>query len=108
MVWVERSPTARRIASSWYLSMNYPSPETGSHSLKEKISHYESLFNRVSATPDEELLSYIPSLITEQRNLFLCNIPSAEEVFSAMHGLDPESSPGIDGFTGHFEGCVGK
>lgn len=44
----------------------------------------------------------IPSLVSELENTSLTTVPSSEEILSAIKCMDPSSSPGPDGFNGHF------
>ncbi|KAL6203455.1 hypothetical protein ACLB2K_027155 [Fragaria x ananassa] len=54
-------------------------------------SHETGLISRV-----------IPSMVTDDENVSLTDIPSSEEIFFAIKGMDLDSAPGPDGFNGHF------
>lgn len=47
-------------------------------------------------------LTFIPNLLTQADNANLMRPVSMGEIKSAIFGLDPDSSPGADGFPGHF------
>lgn len=40
--------------------------------------------------------------ISKSKNYVFCTIPSNEEILAAIKYMNPSSSPGNDGFTGHF------
>lgn len=48
------------------------------------------------------MLQHIPALVTLEDNNFLLRPVVLEEVRNAVFGLDPDSAPGPDGFTGIF------
>ncbi|KAK9904622.1 hypothetical protein M0R45_000540 [Rubus argutus] len=67
------------------------------------VDFYSSLFARVADYHDASLVNQvIPSLVSEEDNYALIAPPSAEEIFMAIKSMDSDSSPGPDGFNGHF------
>lgn len=68
----------------------------------QAVEFFSSQFSSSGCVYNSELLQVIPSIITEDDNLKLCNIPDEKEILQAVKGLDPTSAPGPDGFTGCF------
>ncbi|KAL6191890.1 hypothetical protein ACLB2K_038279 [Fragaria x ananassa] len=50
----------------------------------------------------EGMSRVIHSLVTEEENNRLIEVPSSDEIWSAIKSMDPDSAPGPDGFNGHF------
>ncbi|KAF9619067.1 hypothetical protein IFM89_005081 [Coptis chinensis] len=72
--------------------------EIGKHIVK----HYFDKFRKVDHNIDWELIHNMPQEMQSEDNEFLATIPSAEEVKAAVFHLNPNSSPGPDGFSGYF------
>ncbi|XP_042484156.1 uncharacterized protein LOC122064513 [Macadamia integrifolia] len=71
--------------------------------LSSYIVNYYEEFHRLSITsPHPELLDCIPCIISDDDALYLEAEPSSEEIKKAIWELDPNSSPGPDGFSGKF------
>ncbi|XP_042487034.1 uncharacterized protein LOC122067264 [Macadamia integrifolia] len=71
--------------------------------LSSYIVNYYEEFHRLSVTsPHLELLDCIPCIISDDDALYLEAEPSLEEIKKAVWELDPDSSPGPDGFSGNF------
>lgn len=70
------------------------------------LAFFQNLLTEDTLLPDEEataeLLQYVPSLVTVEDNHLLLRPVELEEVRKAVYGLDPDSAPGPDGFTGVF------
>lgn len=67
---------------------------------------FEALFKASPFIMHEELFENYPSLVTEEMNDKLSEIPSAQEIWDSVYQLSADSAPGVDGFTGHFfRGC---
>nr|XP_027123281.1 uncharacterized protein LOC113740010 [Coffea arabica] len=49
-----------------------------------------------------DLLQHIPKILTDEENSLLEQVPSEEEVRSAMFAMDGESAPGPHGYTDKF------
>ncbi|XP_026459123.1 uncharacterized protein LOC113359755 [Papaver somniferum] len=64
------------------------------------ISYFEDKFRYQEVTYSPDFFQDIPKIVTEEDNLFLDAIPIEEEVKKAVFELDPDSSPGPDGFAG--------
>lgn len=71
------------------------------------LDFYKELYNVDNISSDSgELLSVIPSLVTDEENSFLSAIPSFDEVKSTGFSMDPHSAPGLDAFSGLiFQHC---
>lgn len=66
------------------------------------VQHFSQLF---AATPyhiDEALFQGYQSRLDAEDNLCFTRLPESYEILEAIKSLSPESSPGIDGFTGYF------
>ncbi|VFQ67857.1 unnamed protein product [Cuscuta campestris] len=68
----------------------------------EATSFSNTLFRHEEADLCPEILDNIPLTLNHNDNLFLCSLPTMEEVKTAIWDLCPDSSPGPDGFIGHF------
>ncbi|XP_042485796.1 uncharacterized protein LOC122066038 [Macadamia integrifolia] len=66
---------------------------------------YEDFHKGVPVTDHLDLLDAIPRLIDDVDLLSLDSIPSPNEIKRAVWDLDPESSPGPDGYPGYFFHC---
>lgn len=66
---------------------------------------FQALFTD-NAIPDEDsvtkLLDSVPQLVSDSSNQTLLSPVTLAEVKTAVYGLDPDSSPGSDGFSGKF------
>nr|XP_028947429.1 uncharacterized protein LOC114820607 [Malus domestica] len=67
------------------------------------VNFYQSLYNS-SFTPTgiEDVCGVIPPMVSEEENLSLSCLPSADEIRSVVFSMDPSSAPGPDGFPGSF------
>ncbi|XP_042481164.1 uncharacterized protein LOC122061767 isoform X2 [Macadamia integrifolia] len=71
--------------------------------LKSYISsYYESFHGAAQLTPHWKLLDNIPQVLGDGENDILLAVPSKDEITKAVWDLDPDSSPGPDGFSGVF------
>ncbi|VFQ72543.1 unnamed protein product [Cuscuta campestris] len=68
----------------------------------EALHFFNSLFTEEPSHPHAEFIFNIPSLLTPADNNLLTSLPSLEEVKEAVWDLNPDSSPGPDGYSGHF------
>ncbi|XP_026460828.1 uncharacterized protein LOC113361980 [Papaver somniferum] len=66
------------------------------------VSHFQKKFEEQPVNIKEELLDVVPQLINDKDQQCLDAIPSAEEIKKTVFNMDPESSPGPDGFYGIF------
>ncbi|XP_026430512.1 uncharacterized protein LOC113327547 [Papaver somniferum] len=66
------------------------------------VNHFQKKFEEQSVTVKEELLEAVPQLIDEEDQKYLDEIFSIEEIKKTVFDMDPESSPGPDGFSGFF------
>ncbi|XP_004301904.1 PREDICTED: uncharacterized protein LOC101292910 [Fragaria vesca subsp. vesca] len=65
--------------------------------------YYLDLFAKHVDYVDSGLVdNIIPSMVTEEENIFLTTIPSPEEILKAVKAMDLDSALGPDGFNGHF------
>ena len=62
------------------------------------LNNYDSS-NRIA---QEEMLKHIPKLITEEDNRFLNEPFTLQEVKIALFSMNPDKSPGLDGFQAFF------
>ncbi|XP_060210493.1 uncharacterized protein LOC132637420 [Lycium barbarum] len=68
----------------------------------EAVNFYSRQFAADRCPDDFNLLKHIPIVITEEHNHELVELPSEEEIKSAIFGLSGDSASGPDGFTGCF------
>lgn len=66
------------------------------------VHYYQTSFERSQTAQYEEILQYIPNLLSEEDNDFLLAIPTIQEVKQAVLDLSPTSAVGPDGFPGSF------
>ncbi|XP_026395945.1 uncharacterized protein LOC113290569 [Papaver somniferum] len=66
------------------------------------INYFEEKFKFKEVEISESLLKAIPTSITEHDQAMLDAIPTSEEIKQVIFEIDPESSPGPDGFSGSF------
>lgn len=73
---------------------------------QEAVKFFQDLLSADGSVSDQgtmdEFLDYIPTLLTASDNVFLLRPITLEEVHQAVFRLDPDSSPGPDGFPGKF------
>ncbi|XP_060196130.1 uncharacterized protein LOC132625487 [Lycium barbarum] len=68
----------------------------------EAVNFYSQQFSQEDLIGDENLLSFIPVLVDQNRNDLLCQMPSIDEVKKAVFNLSGSSASGPDGFPGVF------
>ncbi|XP_043687692.1 uncharacterized protein LOC122638906 [Telopea speciosissima] len=68
----------------------------------EAARFFAELFSTQGVRNDEDLLDFIPRVVTDDDNVALLHIPSKEEVKKAVFALSKDSAPGLDGFFGYF------
>ncbi|XP_043689272.1 uncharacterized protein LOC122640183 [Telopea speciosissima] len=68
----------------------------------ETVRYLSNMFASQNCQQDEDLLMYIPSLVTVVENEKLMALPSMEEVRAVVFDLSTDSAPGPDGFIGYF------
>ncbi|XP_043693090.1 uncharacterized protein LOC122643542 [Telopea speciosissima] len=69
---------------------------------EQLVSHYKNFYKRGVTTRNDDLLAYIPSLVTDADNVILTAIPTDAKIRAAMFYLDPNNAPGPDGVPGTF------
>ncbi|XP_071921800.1 uncharacterized protein [Coffea arabica] len=67
----------------------------------EAITYFSDLFT-CSLESSSDLRHLIPSIISEEDNEKLEEVPSIEEVYRVVRSMDGDSAAGPDGFTGKF------
>lgn len=80
--------------------------ETG-YILKKDISdcltkHFQHISTTVSPTIDENLIGLIPTCINNSENALLETIPFYTEIKNILFNMEPNKSPGPDGFPPSF------
>ncbi|XP_071928033.1 uncharacterized protein [Coffea arabica] len=68
----------------------------------EAVSFFQDLFTEEGSRPSSEMLEIIPTILTEQDNMELTEVPSLNEVKKVIFSMDGDSAAGPDGFTGKF------
>ena len=69
------------------------------------IKHFSNTLNNYefcNKPAQEEMLKFIPKLITEEDNKFLSESFTLQEVKTALFSMNPDKSPGPDGFQAFF------
>ncbi|KAM2909038.1 hypothetical protein COP2_048488 [Malus domestica] len=67
------------------------------------VNFYQSLYNSsFTLTGIEDVCGVIPPMVSEEENLSLSCLPSADEIRSVVFYMDPSNAPGPDGFPGSF------
>ncbi|VFQ90426.1 unnamed protein product [Cuscuta campestris] len=69
---------------------------------QEAIQHFTESFSKSTIEGLQNILQFIPSVITDEDNHALSCLPTIEEVRDAIWDLDPHSTSGPDGYTGEF------
>ncbi|XP_042515384.1 uncharacterized protein LOC122089759 [Macadamia integrifolia] len=64
--------------------------------------YYETFHKKVDLEDHPHIFNCIPRILQDSDQVMLDAIPSEEEIKRAVWDLDPDSSPGPDGFTGAF------
>ncbi|XP_042483243.1 uncharacterized protein LOC122063608 [Macadamia integrifolia] len=76
---------------------------TDSFQLPSHVSDFYENFHKCQPTIDHfELLDCVPKEISDVDQSMLDSIPTSEEIKRAVWDLDPDSSPGPNGFPGAF------
>ena len=65
-------------------------------------SHFRNVFTSFDPILDEELLSLFDNCISLEENTSICEIPTEQEIFSALLEIGSTKAPGLDGFTTLF------
>ncbi|XP_042514311.1 uncharacterized protein LOC122088975 [Macadamia integrifolia] len=63
---------------------------------------YETFHKKVDLEDHPQIFNCIPKILQDSDQVMLDAIPSEEEIKRVVWDLDPDSSPGPDGFTGVF------
>ncbi|KAL9690772.1 hypothetical protein QQ045_011182 [Rhodiola kirilowii] len=66
------------------------------------MQFYRDLFGGYNPPPPMRAFAIFDPVIREEDNEVLCSFPSSAEVHEIILGMNMDSSPGLDGFTGHF------
>lgn len=71
--------------------------------IADEAAHFFSnLLSDDSSGSSDDLLKFIPNLISSEENSFLEAVPTMEELRQVVFAMDGDSAPGPDGFTGKF------
>ncbi|VFQ90414.1 unnamed protein product [Cuscuta campestris] len=68
----------------------------------EAVSFFSQTFSHANINDPQDILKFLPQVISEEDNTFITRLPSMEEVKHAVWELDPHSTCGSDGFNGEF------
>lgn len=67
------------------------------------VSYYVKFYSTTPSVEDPTTVcSVIPHLVYEADNALLTEVPSASEIKDIVFATDPNSAPGLDGFSGLF------
>lgn len=70
---------------------------------QQVLAYYTNLYASDNLCMDNDLISHtIPSLVTGEDNIMLSDLPSFDEIKSAVFSLNSSGAPGPDGFGGCF------
>lgn len=70
------------------------------------VEYYKVIFPSGRHNVDEGIFHNFPYQVDVGSNDFLSSVPSEDEVWDVVHGLNPDTAPRSDGFTGCFyRGC---
>ncbi|XP_026428849.1 uncharacterized protein LOC113324775 [Papaver somniferum] len=75
---------------------------------EELVKYYEQKFQFQHVSIEDSLLSDIPEVITQEDQEMLDKLPDEKEIKSIIFDMDPDSSPGPDGFSGCFYKACAK
>ena len=67
--------------------------------------HFKNLYTEENMIPprkDQYPLSAVPTLVNEEDNRMMMAPITSEEINKAIHGMNPDKAPGLDGFTARF------
>ncbi|XP_060182343.1 uncharacterized protein LOC132612009 [Lycium barbarum] len=68
----------------------------------EAVEFYQKQFTQEEVSSSDDMLSFIPQLINQERNSVLCRMPTLEEVKKVVFNLNGDSASGPDGFSEIF------
>ncbi|XP_019240114.1 PREDICTED: uncharacterized protein LOC109220105 [Nicotiana attenuata] len=69
---------------------------------EEAVSFYKDQFTESVVPSTFHIIDHVPTLVEEEQNARLTELPTKEEVRKAVYGLNGDSAGGPDGFTGAF------
>lgn len=64
--------------------------------------HFQHIFTGQEIAINEEVLNYIPTLVTEKKNIKMQEMPTLEELRVVVFSMNPNSAPSPDGMNGKF------
>ncbi|CAM8975371.1 unnamed protein product [Rhodiola kirilowii] len=64
--------------------------------------HFNHILGGFSIRPPEDAFNDVLPMVNDDDNEILTTVPDTEEIHGAIRSLNPSSTPGPDGFTGHF------
>jgi hypothetical protein len=65
-------------------------------------SHFKNVFNSSIPILDEDLLSVFVNCISYKENTSICEIPTKQEIFTALSEIGSTKAPGLDRFIALF------
>lgn len=69
---------------------------------QEAVNFYSALFDCEPSRNIDRMTDFLPTIVSVEQNSMLEQVPTDSEIKSAVWQLDPNSSPGPDGFDGAF------
>lgn len=104
LLFFHRVAKFKKVSRQMSILKNGDSVLADNDSIEQHVLYfYTSLYAAENSCVDNGLIEKaVPSMVTNQENVMLTNLPSLEEVNAAVFSMNGQGAPSPDGFGGSF------